>query len=64
MQVGVGQPGDGDLVGIEADPLGEWVGARLEVDLGPGERDPPVADADRLDPAEACIARRAWRSGP
>ena len=28
-----------------------------------GEGDPAVADPDRLDPAEAGVARRAWRSG-
>ena len=50
------RPGDRHLVGLERDPLGERVGARLERDLGPGERDPAVADADRLDPAEPALA--------
>ena len=52
----VGQPGDADLVGLQRDPLGERIGARLEVDLGTGEGDPAVADPDRLDPAEAAVA--------
>ncbi len=56
MQMRVGQPGDRDLIGVEPDALRERVGAGLEVDLGPGERDPPAADADRLDPAETAIA--------
>ena len=56
VQVRVGQAGDRDLVRLQADPLGERVGAGLEIDLRAGERDPSVADADRLDPAEPRIA--------
>ena len=56
VQVRVGQPGDRHLVRLEHDPLRERVGARLERDLGAGERDPAVADPDRLDPAEALLA--------
>ena len=57
MQMGIGQARDRDLIRLEPDPLRERVGARLQIDLGTGECDPPVADADRLDPAEALIAR-------
>ena len=63
MQVRVGQPGDRDLVGLEVDPLGERVGPGLEEDLGAGEGDATVADPDRLDPAEALVARRGSRCG-
>jgi hypothetical protein len=56
VQVRVGQARYRHLIGLERDPLGERVGARLERDLGPGEGDPPVTDADRLDPAEATLA--------
>ena len=59
MEVRVGQARDRHLVGLEGEPPRERVGARLEGDLGAGEGDPPVADADRLDPAEA--ARPAER---
>ena len=64
VEMGIGEPGDGDLIRLETDPLGEWIGAGLEVNLGAGEGDPAIADADRLHPAEAGIARRAWLSGP
>ena len=57
MEVRVGEARDRHLVGLERDPLGEWVGSRLERDLGAGEGDPPVADADGLDPAEPALAR-------
>ncbi len=56
VQVGVGQPGDRDLVRLEADALRERVGPCLEVHLGARERDPTVADPDRLDPAEPRVA--------
>ena len=58
MQVRVGQPGDRDLVGFQADALRERIRAGLEEDLRPGERDATVADPDRLDPAEALVARQ------
>ena len=54
----VGDARDRDLVGLEDDALGERVGARLEVDFGPGEGDPAVADPDGFDPAEAGVARQ------
>ena len=56
VEMRVGEARDRDLVGLEGDPLGERVGPRLEVDLRPGERHPPVADPDRLDPAEPVVA--------
>ena len=52
MEMRVGQPGDRDLVGRQRDPPGERIGAGLELDLGASEGDPPIPDADRLDPAE------------
>ena len=55
VEVRVGQPGDRDLVGFQTDPLRERIGARLEIDLGAGERDAPVADPDGLDPAEPLV---------
>ena len=56
MEVRVGQPGDRDLVGFQADALREWIGPRLEEHLGAGERDAAVADPDRFDPAEPLVA--------
>ncbi len=56
VEVRVGETRDRDLVGLEGDPFGERVGPRLEVDLRPGERHAPVADPDRLDPAEPVVA--------
>ena len=52
MEVRVGQSGEGDGIGLEHDPPSVRVRPRLEVDLGPGERDATVADTDRLHPAE------------
>ena len=56
VEVGVGEAGNGHLVGFEDDPLGMRIGPCLEVHLRPGKGDPAVADSDRLDPAEAGVA--------
>ena len=55
VEMCVGETGDRDLVGLERDPFRERVGARLEIDLRTRERHPPVADPDRLDPAEPVV---------
>ena len=57
VEVRVGQPGDRDLVRLQADPLREGVRARLQVHLRARERDAAVADPDRLYPAESVRAR-------
>ena len=52
------RPGIADLVGRELDAPGERVGRGVSRnDLGAGEGHPPVADPDRLDPAEAAVTR-------
>ena len=58
MEMRIGQPGDRDLIGRELDPLRERVGPGLQPHLGPGERDPSIADPHRLHPAEAGLARQ------
>ena len=63
MEVRVGQAGDRHLIGGEGDPSGERVGPCLELHLRAGERDPTIADPDRLDPPEAGPSRPASRSG-
>ncbi len=57
VEVGVRQPWDRDLVGIELDPSRVGVGPRLEVDRRSGEGDPAIRDPDGVDPAEPAVAR-------
>src|SRR5439155_22551492 len=49
VEVGVGQAGQGDLVGREIDPSGASRRDALDVGGGAGRQDPAVPDRDRLD---------------
>ena len=64
VEVGVGEARDRHLVRFQVEPSRERVGAGLQRHLGAGEGDPPVADADGLDPAEpAGAAERGDTAG-
>jgi hypothetical protein len=53
VQVGIGQPRQGGLVRPERDDA--CAGSGRGVDVAPCRHDPPVRDADRLDPARAVV---------
>src|SRR5204862_6375307 len=57
VEVRVGDPRNRDLAGLELDPTRVGICPRLEVDRRAGERNLPVADPDRLHPAEAGVTR-------